>query len=80
MNIITNYNDSVMADVFISKVRPIGSSLGIIIPKEVVKQEHLESGKEIKVSIIHQNQNLLNKLFGSAKNAGPLERDHENRV
>lgn len=69
-----------MADVFVSKVRPIGSSLGIIIPSEVVKNEHLQEGKEVRVSIVKRDFAALEKLFGSAKGAGPFERDHRERV
>ncbi len=69
-----------MADVFISKVRPIGSSLGIIIPNEVVRAEKLKNGIEVKVSILHENWKLVEDLMGTMKGAKPFVRDRQDRV
>ena len=69
-----------MAEVFVSKVRPIGSSLGVLIPKEVVEAEGLMPGKEVNVSVFTPDFKALEKLFGSVKNAKPFERDRRDRV
>lgn len=45
-------------------VRPWGSSLGIIIPSEVVKEEGLKPKQEIIIEIKKAD---LSKLFGLAK-------------
>jgi len=67
-------------DVFVSKVRPVGSSLGIIIPKDVVDAEHLESGSEVRVSIIKPNFRKLEALMGTVKEKFGLDRDRRDRV
>ena len=64
-----------MTMVFSSKVLQIGSSLGILIPKEIVQEEKLKVGKEIQVSIIHRNFKLLDQLMGTVKSAKPFVRD-----
>ena len=70
----------VFVDVFVSKIRPIGSSYGLIIPKEVVEEEKLEFGNTVKVGIIKQNLKLLDKLAGTIKGATPFERDRRDWV
>ena len=69
-----------MAEVFVSKVRPLGSSLGIIIPKKIIEEENLESGKEIQVTIVRKNFKAIEKLIGSMKGAKPFVRDRVDRV
>lgn len=69
-----------MADVFVSKVRQIGDSLGVLIPKEVVAREKLKVGKDIELGVIHRDFSQLEKLFGSVKETVPFERDRRDRV
>ena len=69
-----------MAELFVSKVRPIGSSLCVIIPNEIVKKEHLKAGRELRLSIINPNFKELERLMGSVKNAKPFQRDRRDRV
>lgn len=69
-----------MAEVFVSKVRPLGTSLGLIIPNKVVSEEKLEPGEEIKVSIIKSDFKALEALFGSMKGAKPFKRDKKDRI
>lgn len=63
-----------------SKVRPVGSSLGFLIPLKIVESEHLTVGKDVRVSIVTRDFSGLEKLFGSAKGAPGFERDREDRV
>ncbi len=67
-------------DAFVSKVRPVGSSLGIIIPKDVVDAEHLESGSEVRVSIIRPDFRKLKALMGTVVEKVPFDRDRRDRV
>ncbi len=67
-------------DVFVSKVRPIGSSLCAIIPKKVAESAHLKPGKEIEFAIINRDFRGLERLFGSVKEKVPFERDRRDRV
>jgi antitoxin component of MazEF toxin-antitoxin module len=69
-----------MANVFISTVRPIGTSLGLIIPNEVVKQEGIKSGRKVEVAIMSTNFDLIRKLMGTMKGAPPFERDRKDRI
>lgn len=46
-------------------VRPWGSSLGIILPREVVRKEELRSREEVIVEI--KKKPDLRKIFGSLK-------------
>jgi len=49
-----------------SKVRKWGNSLGIIIPKETVKKEHIREKERLKFIIIRDNR-ILKESFGILK-------------
>ena len=65
--------------VFVSKVRPLGSSLGVIIPSEVVKEANISEGSEIRLSILQSDFSALDKLMGSMRGAKPFVRDRRDR-
>jgi|WetSurMetagenome_2_1015567.scaffolds.fasta_scaffold2130057_1 antitoxin component of MazEF toxin-antitoxin module len=71
-----------MAELFKAKVRRVGSSLGILIPKETADKENIKEGDEIEVSLLkRRNLAKLLKLAGTAKGATvPFERDREDRL
>lgn len=70
-----------MSEVFVSKVRPIGSSLGVIIPNKVIDAQNLKPGQNVTVSIIKPNFALLDKMFGSMKGVKePFVRDRRDRI
>ena len=69
-----------MVDVFVSKVRPVGSSLGVIIPKAVIDAEGLADGKEVRVSVFNTDFSRLRKLMGTVAEKVPFERDRRDRV
>ncbi len=56
----------------ISKTRKWGSSLGVIIPKQVVKELKLRENEEIAIEITKKD-NPLKELFGSGKFSKPTE-------
>ena len=56
----------------ISKTRKWGSSLGVIIPKNVVKELKLRENQEIVIDV-KPKENPLKELFGSAKLSKPTE-------
>ncbi|MBI2598187.1 MAG: hypothetical protein HYW50_03255 [Candidatus Diapherotrites archaeon] len=66
--------------VFETKLRRVGSSWGALIPKEVVKQEKIGKGEKIQMAVIKKDLSLLEKAFGSVKNAKPFKRDRKDRV
>lgn len=65
--------------VFVSKVRPLGSSLGVIIPSEVIKEANLSSGSEVHVSILQPDFTALDRAIGSMRGAKPFVRDRRDR-
>ena len=56
----------------ISKTRKWGSSLGVIIPKNVVKELKLRENQEIIIDV-KPKENPLKELFGSVKLSKPTE-------
>jgi antitoxin component of MazEF toxin-antitoxin module len=68
-----------MARMFKAKVRNVGTSLGVLIPKEVAEEEKVKTGEEIEVTIMRRNVRNVMKLFGTAKTANEFERDHAER-
>ncbi len=50
----------------ITKLKPWGSSLGIVVPNEIIKAEHLKEGEEIIIEI--KKKHSLKKVFGTLKN------------
>ena len=69
-----------METVFKVKVRRIGSSLGVLIPKRMIDKKKIKEGEEIEISLLKRRKELIAKAFGIAKGAGPFERDNSDRV
>ncbi len=66
---------------FVSKVRPIGSSSGIIIPKDILESEHIRSGEEVLVSIRKPGDwKRLEALMGTVKEKMPFHRERNDRI
>ncbi len=65
--------------VFESKVRQVGSSFGVLIPKEVVIEDKIRKDEKVKVVIIKKDLSLLEKAFGSVKTR-PFKREHKDRA
>ena len=64
---------------FKAKVRQVGSSLGILIPSEVVTGDKIKKDEVIEVAILKKDFSWLDKAFGSAKGAKPFKRDRDDR-
>lgn len=64
---------------FRAKVRNVGTSLGVLIPKKIAEEEKVRRGEEIEVSILRRDAKDLMKLFGTAKDTGRFERNHAER-
>lgn len=70
-----------MSELFKAKVRKVGTSLGLLIPKEVAEQEKLKDGQEVEVSLLKRRKlEEIWKLIGTAKGAKPFERDRIDRL
>lgn len=68
-----------MAEVFETKVRSVGTSLGVLIPMEIARKEKLKEGQKIEISILKKNLKLLKEAFGIDKGASKFEREHNDR-
>ena len=64
-----------------TRLRKIGTSWGVILPREALKERNIREGESISV-ILPQKKKLalLEKVFGSAKGAKAFIRDRKDRV
>ncbi len=70
-----------MSRTFKTKVRKVGTSFGVLIPKDVAEGENIKEGEEIMVGLlkVRKVEEVL-KLFGSARHAKSFRRDREDRL
>jgi len=77
-----------MGDIFRTKVRNVGTSLGVLLPKEIVKKENVRVGDEVEVSIFRslpkeERRKLIKKSFGMFRSSRSkllkFERDRKDR-
>ena len=70
-----------MSELFRAKVRRVGTSLGVLIPKQIAKQERIKEGQEIELSLLKRRKlEEVWKLIGTAKGTKPFERDRIDRL
>ena len=70
-----------MSDLFKAKVRRVGTSLGVLIPKKVIVNEKIKEGQEVEMSLLKRRKiEEVLKLFGTAKGTKPFERDRTDRL
>jgi len=70
-----------MPELFKAKIRKVDSSLGILIPKEVIEKQKIKEGKEVEVELLKQRKlEEVLRLIGTAKDTKPFERDRIDRV
>ena len=50
-----------------AKAKDWGNSLGIVIPKEIAKREHMKNGKKVRLLLISDTSNVLKETFGSLR-------------
>ncbi len=65
---------------FEAKVRPVGSSLGVLIPKSVIESDGIVRDQTVQVVLLKRDLSMLDKAFGLAKGAKPFVRDRSDRV
>jgi len=56
-----------------TKTKKWGSSLGIIIPKEIVRQERIREGQEIRINILTRKKTTGADIFGVLKFKKPIQ-------
>ena len=70
-----------MPGLFKAKVRRVGTSLGVLLPKELTDKERIKEGEEIEISLLKKRKlEEVLKLMGTAKGAKPFERDRTDRI
>ena len=69
-----------LMSMFKAKVRRVGTSMGVIIPNEIIKEQNIKEGKEIELFLPSKNNKLIEKYFGIDRGAKPFERDRKVRV
>ncbi len=68
-----------MSEKFKTKVRSVGTSLGVLLPKEIAKEMKVKEGESIEISIIKKDKEMIRSMFGKAKGASRFVRDHKDR-
>ena len=69
-----------METVFKVKVRRIGTSLGVLIPKQMVKGKSVKEGEEIEIALLKRRKDLIDKALGITKGAGSFRREKRDRI
>ena len=70
-----------MGKVFEAKVRRVGTSLGLLIPKEIAEKEKIKEGERVEVGLLKKRKlELIEKAFGIAKGAKPFKRERVERL
>ena len=64
-----------------SKLRRVGTSFGILLPNEIIKQRRMKEGEKISI-IIPQKKSLrlIEEAFGSVKSNIKFKRDKTDRT
>ncbi|MBS3054922.1 MAG: AbrB/MazE/SpoVT family DNA-binding domain-containing protein [Candidatus Aenigmarchaeota archaeon] len=66
---------------FKAKVRKVGTSLGVLIPKDFAQKEKIKEGEEIEVGVLKKrNIEDVLRLVGAIKGSRPFVRDRTDRV
>ena len=69
-----------MGEVFKAKVRNVGTSLGILIPKSIAMKDKIRIGEEVEVALLKRKRlELIEKAFGLAKGSESFRRKHRDR-
>ncbi len=70
-----------MPELFKTKVRRVGTSLGVLIPKELIERQKIKEGEEVEVGLLKQRKiGEVLRLIGTTKGTKPFERDRTDRV
>jgi len=70
-----------MGEIFKTKIRRIGTSFGVLIPKKILKADKIKVGDEVELALLKKKRlELIEGLVGIAKGAGPFEREKVDRM
>ena len=57
----------------LTKTKKWGSSLGIIIPKKIIREERIKDGQEIRINILSKKKTIGRDIFGKLKFKKPIQ-------
>jgi antitoxin component of MazEF toxin-antitoxin module len=69
-------------EVFRSKLRRVGTSLGVLIPKGVLDAAGVHEGDEVELSFARtedEREKILREMAGVSKGLPPFRRDERDR-
>ena len=66
-----------MSQTFKVKIRDVGTSVGVIIPQQKLREAHLSVGDEVELALLSPKKDLSG--FGIAKKWGKFVRDKKTR-
>ncbi len=70
-----------MSGLFKTRVRKVGTSLGVLIPKDLIAQQKIREGETIEIALFKEKKlEQIKKAFGIAKGSKPFERDGVDRL
>ena len=70
-----------MPELFKTKVRKVGTSLGVLIPSEFIEKEKIKEGEEVEVEVLKKRKlEEVLRMFGTAKGTKPFERNRTDRL
>ncbi|MBU1197005.1 AbrB/MazE/SpoVT family DNA-binding domain-containing protein [Candidatus Micrarchaeota archaeon] len=68
-----------MASVVSVKIRPVGNSLGFILPKKLIREERIREGDDVEFILVKRRKIDVQSLLGIAKGTPPFVRRHGHR-
>ncbi len=72
-----------MTKVFEAKLRPVGNSLGFIIPAGIIEERGFQKGDKVKIVIplssLEERNKKLREMAGIYEGKPPFKRDKEDR-
>ncbi|MEM5793684.1 MAG: AbrB/MazE/SpoVT family DNA-binding domain-containing protein [Candidatus Aenigmatarchaeota archaeon] len=66
-----------MPEVFKTKIRVVGTSLGVLIPKKIAVEQNVKEGEEVEIALLKPDKKAVEKAFGIAKGKLKFEREHK---
>ena len=79
-NVITTF---IMSTVFEGRIRRLGNSLAVIIPKEILDETGAREGDTLKLSLLvpsEKRKEAFRKMAGIDEGASRFERDKRDRI
>ena len=70
-----------MSELFETRIRRIGTSFGVLIPKRLMKDQKIKNGDKVEIALLKRRKlALIERAFGIAKGSAGFEREHNDRV